>query len=73
VIEKHEGRRPLAHDLAAKLAADRTSSAGHEDHLAGNVARKQGWIRRHRVAAEQVSNINLANVGNTRLAVDEIE
>ena len=72
VIEQHQLGRPLRSDLPAELAADRAAGAGDEHHLAGDVAGEERRVGRHRVAAEEVGHVDLADVGHVGLAVDQL-
>ena len=73
VVEQHQLGRPLRGDLAAELAADGATGTGDHDDFAGDVAREQARLRRHRVSAEQVGDVDLADVRHLGLAVDQLE
>ena len=66
-------RGPLRDDLAAQLAADRAAGPGHQHDLARDVAREQRRVERHRIAAEQVGDVDLAQVGDCDSPVHQIE
>ena len=58
--------------LSAKLASDRTASACHKDNLACHVAHDLVKLHPDRLAAEQVLDLYLAELGYAYLALDHL-
>ena len=65
------GGREL-HDLAAKLAANRSTSACHHDDLAGDVALHQVFAWRHGITTKQVFGADLAQFAHRCAARDNV-
>ena len=72
MVEQHQPPRVLRQDLPAKLTADRATRTGDHHHLAGNVAGKQIGPGRHRVAAQQIGHVQIADVGHAGMAVHQL-
>ena len=68
-VEQEQARRAVLRDLAGDLAADRAAGAGDEDdgafEVVGDVARVDGRV----LAAEEVGEVEVAQVVEQRLAV----
>ena len=71
-LEQHQPRRGLPQDLAHQLRADRAAGAGHHHRFAADAARQQVRARRHRIAAEQVLDVDRAQVADGGAAGGEI-
>ena len=71
-LDQHQGRRLELHDLAAQFAADRTAGARHQHDLAANITVQQVVVRRHRIAAQQILDIELVQVAHPHLALGQI-
>ncbi|MNZ53187.1 hypothetical protein D3C78_710580 [compost metagenome] len=72
MLEEDQRGRLARQDLPAQLGTDRTTGAGHHHHLAADAALEQLALRFHRVAAEQVGDIHLLQVGDLDPAVGQI-
>ena len=64
VVDEHEPARADARDLAAQLAADRAAGAGHEHDLVGEVGADALELHPHRLAAEHVLDLQLAQLAH---------
>lgn len=71
-IENDEPLRPLCRRLTAELAADAAAAARDEHGLAGDVGRDLIEVDLHRLAAEQVLDVHLADLLDAHLAVGEL-
>ena len=61
-VEQHERAGVHAGDLAAQLGADRAAGAGHEHAAAGQVAADGLDLHPHRVAAQDVLDLDVAQL-----------
>ncbi len=71
-LEEHQARRVEARDLAAELGADRAAGAGDEDGPAADEGLEARFVERHRVAAEQVVELDRAQRRDAHLARDDV-
>ena len=71
-VEHQQLRRVEADQLPAKLRADRAARAGDQHPLAGDVAGGGCHIGVHRLAAEQVGDVDVAQVAQADLAVEDL-
>ena len=62
MVDEHQPPGVHARDLAAQLAADRPSGAGHHDHLVGEVGADTLELHADRLAAEHVLDADLAQL-----------
>ena len=62
VVHEDHARGRDRDDLPADLAADRAAGAGDEHRLAGEVRRDRGEVELHRLAAEQVLDLDRADL-----------
>ncbi|MNN24605.1 hypothetical protein D3C81_1380440 [compost metagenome] len=62
VVEQQQGLGLQPNDLPAQLGADRAARAGHQHGTLLVAAPKQFILRRHRVAAQQVGNVDILDV-----------
>ena len=72
MVEQHQPQGPLRDDLAAQLGADGAARAADQHRLARDVAGEQPGLRRHRVAAQQVGHVEVADVGQAGRTVDHL-
>ena len=63
-IEQHDAARPLLQELAHQLGADGAAGAGDQDGLAARLARQEIGVGRNLVAAEQVVDLDGAQIGD---------
>src|SRR5216117_1718599 len=66
-LEQHQPRRPVGRDLARQLRADRAGPAGHEDRLARQVALDLFQLKGHRFAAQQVVDLDIAQLADREI------
>ena len=71
-LEQHQAARRELHDLPAQLRADGSAGARHQDGLAADAGAQQRGIRRHRIATEQIVDVDVANLFEARLAGDDL-
>ena len=71
-LEQHQPAWAVAQDLAAELRTDRTARARHHHRLAADAGREQRVVWAHRVAAEDIGDIELADVIGSCLAGDDL-
>ncbi len=71
-LEQHQLLRAEARDLARELGADRTAGAGDHHHPAGEPAAKSRGVERHRVAPEQVIELDVAHLRDGDAPAHEI-
>ncbi len=71
-VEEVELRRAVPRDLPAELGADRAAGAGDEDRAAGEVAGDVLDVDVDLVPAEQVGDVDVADVGDLHLAVHDL-
>ena len=60
-VDQHQPQRMKAGDLPRQLGADRTARAGHYDDLPRELGRDALEIELHRLAAEQVFGLDVAD------------
>jgi hypothetical protein len=68
VVEEDQAPRRDARDLAAQLRPDRTAGARHQDDLAVEVGADAVDLHDHRVAAEEVLDLDLARLADEAAA-----
>ena len=71
-LHQQQRRRPGLDNLPAQLRANRAPRPRHHHHLAGNVLSQHQWVGRHRVAAQQVFNVQLFQVRHLHLALRQL-
>ena len=71
-IEQHDAARALLQELAHELGADGAAGAGDEDRLAARLARQQLGVGRNLVAAEQVVDLERAQIGDADAARGDV-
>ena len=71
-VEQDELARAEAGDLAAQLGADRAAGAGDQDALAGDLLGDGGHVELDRAAAEQVGDVDVAQVARGGSAADDL-
>jgi len=71
-IDEQQHRRPKRQYLPAELGADRAAGAGHHHHLVGDVPLEQVAIGRHRIAAEQVLDLERTDVADLDAAMRQV-
>ncbi len=71
-VEHQQRRRVEADQLPAQLRADRSAGAGHQHALARDVAGRGGHVGVHRVAAEEVGDVDVAQVAQAHPAVEDL-
>lgn len=72
-FKKHQARRLLSQDLAAKLAADRAARTGDHHHLVTDIRLMPAscaW--RHRITAQKILDADIIDLINARLAGHDI-
>ncbi|MND74580.1 hypothetical protein D3C80_661760 [compost metagenome] len=62
MIEKDQHRGFAIEDLPAQLGTDRAASAGHHHHLASDAPLQQFGLGRHRIATEQIGDVDVLQV-----------
>ena len=72
VVQQQQLARPLANDLAAQFAADAAARPGDQHHLVGDAAVRNGRLRCHRVASEQVFNVEFGEVAQADATAGQI-
>ncbi len=71
-VEEHDPRRREARDLARELRADRAAGARDEDRLAVEKAVQARGVERHRVATQQVVELDLAHRRDADASRDDV-
>src|SRR5260370_1281073 len=72
VLEEHDARRSETRDLPAQLGADRPARAGDQDRLAVDKSVQPGFVELHRVAPEQVVELDRAQRRHADVARDDV-
>ena len=71
-LEQDQLARRVARDLAAQLRADRAAGAGHQHPLAAQQPVQPGVVELHRVAPEQVVELDVAQGRDAYVAGDDV-
>ncbi len=71
-LEEDEAARLLAQHLAHELAADRAPGAGHHHGAPADDAGEQRLVGRHRIAAEQVVDVDRLQIGHGDAAQGDV-
>ncbi len=71
-LHEEQLARVQGQHLAAQLAADRATRAGHQHRPAGDLLRQQQVVGRDRVAAEQVIDVEVPDVADRHPALGEV-
>ena len=72
VAQQHELGRLVAEDLPAQLGADGAAGAGDQHALAAASARALGRVGLHRVAPEQVLDLDVAQLADAEFAAQQL-
>ena len=72
VVDQHQRGRAEASDLAHELGADRAAGAGHQHAAAGHVRADLGQVEAHRLAAEQVLDLHVAQSRHQRVGAEQL-
>ena len=71
-LEQHQAARRQLDDLAAQLRTDGSAGTGDQDRLAANAGAQQRRIRRHRIAAQKIVYVDVADLFQARFARDDL-
>ena len=71
-VEEHELRRAETGDVPAQLGADRAARAGDHDHAVAEPLAEPRAVEHHRIAPQQVVELDRADRGQRRAAADQV-
>ncbi len=72
VFQQHDALRPVTRDLAAQFRADGPAGAGDQHHLLAQPFAQPRGVELHRVAAEQVVELDIADLRHRDPAAEQI-
>jgi hypothetical protein len=72
VVQQQQLAWRLQQDLPAQLTADAAARPRHQHHFARQIARQQGGVGRHRVAPEQILDIEFLEVLHRHPAAGQV-